>query len=107
AQEAIDVDVVERGLDLIEDVEGTRPRHQHREHEGQRDQRLLAAREEREPAGRLARGSHLDLDAAVLVRGRELLGLFVLSLLMLWLLTREGPGRAADVDAAQPAAASR
>src|SRR5437868_3227345 len=42
-QEAVDVQVVERRLDLVEDVEGARARKEDREHERQRDQRLLAA----------------------------------------------------------------
>src|SRR3954452_24025216 len=48
-EEAVDVEVVERGLDLIEDVERTRPRQEDSEQEGDRGHRLLAAREQREP----------------------------------------------------------
>ena len=61
-QEAVDVGVVERGLDLVEDVEGARPGEEDGEDEGQRDQRLLAAGEQRELAGRLAGRGDLDLD---------------------------------------------
>src|SRR5215207_553810 len=106
AEEAVDVDVVEGGLDLVQDVEGARPRHQHGEDEGQRDQRLLAAGEQRQPARRLARGRHLDLDTAVL-GGRGELPDLVVPLIVFGLLPREGTRRAADVHPAQPAAAPR
>ena len=69
-QEAIDVGVVEGGLDLVEDVEGAGPGEEDGEDEGDRDQRLLAAGEQRELAGRLAGRGDLDLDA-------ELLALFL------------------------------
>ncbi len=69
-QEAVDVGVVEGGLDLVEDVEGARPRQEDGEDEGDRDQRLLTAGEQRELAGRLAGRGDLDLDA-------ELLALFL------------------------------
>ena len=42
-QEAVDVRVVERRLDLVEDVEGARPGEEHGEQERQRHERLLAA----------------------------------------------------------------
>ena len=64
-EEAVDVDVVERRLDLVEDVERARPREEDREHEGQRDQRLLAARQQRQALRGLARRGDLDLHAAI------------------------------------------
>ncbi len=70
-QEAVDVGVVERSLDLVEDVEGAGPGEEDGEDEGQRDQRLLTAGEQRELAGRLAGRGDLDLDP-------ELLALFFL-----------------------------
>ena len=70
-EEAVDVEVVERGLDLVEDVERARPGEEHGEQERERGQRLLAAGEQREALGRLARGRDLDLDAH-LVLGRLL-----------------------------------
>ena len=78
-QEAVDVGVVERGLDLVEDVERARPGEEHREHEGERDQRLLAAREQREALHCLAARGHFNLDpkvvaAIVLVVSVVLLG---------------------------------
>src|SRR6187549_1529508 len=74
-QEAVDIGVVEGGLDLVEDVEGAGPGEEDGEDEGERDQRLLATREQRELAGRLAGRRHLDLDA-------ELLALFLGPLLL-------------------------
>ena len=53
--EARDVRVVERGLDLVEEVEGARPREEEREQERDRSERLLAAREERQARDALAR----------------------------------------------------
>ena len=55
--------VVERGLDLVQDVERARAREEHGEHEGERDERLLAARQQRQALGRLAGRRDLDLDA--------------------------------------------
>ena len=66
-QEAVDVGVVERRLDLVEDVEGRGPGEEDAEDEGERDQRLLAAGEQREPPRRLAGRRHLDLDPARVV----------------------------------------
>ena len=63
-EEAVDVDVVERGLDLVEDVERARPREEDGEHERERHQRLLAAGEQRQSLRRLAGWRDLDLDAA-------------------------------------------
>jgi hypothetical protein len=44
--QAIDVDVVERGLGLVEDVERARLREEDAEEEGQRDERALSAGEQ-------------------------------------------------------------
>ena len=52
--EAPDVRVVERGLDLVQEVEGARPGEEEREEERDRAERLLAAGEEREPRDALA-----------------------------------------------------
>ena len=60
--EAGDVRVVERRLDLVEEVEGARLREEEREQERDRAERLLAAREQRQPRDPLARRSQLDLD---------------------------------------------
>src|SRR5262249_40276024 len=66
--EAPDVRVVERRLDLVEQVEGARPREEEREQERDRAQRLLAAGQQRQARDALARRSELNLDAgAVLV----------------------------------------
>src|SRR4051812_37060736 len=60
--EAADVRVVERGLDLVQEVERARPREEEREQERDRAERLLAAGEEREPRHALAGRPQLDLD---------------------------------------------
>ena len=60
--EAADVRVVERGLDLVEQVERARPREEEREQERDRAERLLAAREQREARDLLAGRPKLDLD---------------------------------------------
>ena len=70
-EEAVDVEVVERGLDLVEDVERARAREEHGEHERERDERLLAARQQRQPLHRLAGRRDLDLDARLLGLGRS------------------------------------
>ena len=44
--EAADVVVVERSLDLVQQVERARPREEEREQERDRSERLLAAREQ-------------------------------------------------------------
>ena len=44
--EAADVRVVERGLDLVQEVERVRPREEEREQERDRSERLLAAGEQ-------------------------------------------------------------
>ena len=67
-QEAVDVEVVEGGLDLVEDVERARAGEEDREQERERGHRLLAAGEQREALGRLARGRDLDLHAHVVLR---------------------------------------
>ena len=64
---ARDVEVVERGLDLVEDVERARLGEEDAEQEGDRGHRLLAAGEQRQALHRLARGRDLDLDAEVVV----------------------------------------
>jgi len=66
-QEAVEVEVVQRGLDLVEKVERTGPRQEHGEQEGQRRHRLLAARQERQALAGLAGGGDLDLDAEELL----------------------------------------
>src|SRR5215218_2465245 len=70
AEEAVDVEVVERGLDLVEDVERARPGEEDREQERERGQRLLTAGQQRQPLGRFAGGSDLDLHAEEVVRVR-------------------------------------
>ena len=71
--EAADVRVVERCLDLVEQVEGAGPRQKQREQEGDRAERLLASGEERQPCDATARGAELDLyPGLVLVRSAEL-----------------------------------
>src|SRR5262249_6625448 len=65
--EASDVRVVERGLDLVEEIERTRPSEEEREEERDRAQRLLAAGEQRKARHLLAGGTELDLDARGLV----------------------------------------
>src|SRR5947208_2342022 len=69
--EAADVRVVERRLHLVEEVERTGPRKEQREEERDRAERLLAAREKRQPLHPLARRPQLDLDPrlALLVLG--------------------------------------
>src|SRR5205807_3417368 len=64
-EEAMEVDVVEGGLDLVEQVEGGGPAAEDGEEEGERRQRALAAREQRELADVLAMGPSLDLDPRV------------------------------------------
>ena len=64
--EAADVRVVERGLDLVEQVERARPREEEREEERDRAERLLAAGEQREPGDALPGRPQLDLDARLL-----------------------------------------
>ena len=64
-EEAVQVDVVEGGLDLVHHVEGRRPAAEHGEQEGQRGQRALAARQQRQLLDVLARRLGLDLDAGV------------------------------------------
>src|SRR4029079_2525371 len=61
--EPSDVRVVERGLDLVEKVEGARPREEEREQEGDRAERLLAPGEKREPLHAPPGGAKLHLHA--------------------------------------------
>ena len=65
AEEAVQVDVVERGLDLVHHVERRRPAAEHGEQERQRGQAALAARQQRELLDVLAARLGLDLDAGV------------------------------------------
>ena len=74
-EEAVDVEVVERGLDLVEHVERARPREEDREQEGQRRERLLAAGQQRQALHRLAGRRHLDLDAEQVLLVAGILGL--------------------------------
>src|SRR5581483_437618 len=64
--EPADVRVVERGLDLVEEVERARAGEEEREQERDRAERLLATREEREARHLLAGRPQLDLDAGLL-----------------------------------------
>src|ERR687895_2077474 len=66
-EEAVDVDVVERGLDLVQDVEGARAGQEDGEHERQRDEGLLAARQQGQSLRSLARRRDLDLDARIVL----------------------------------------
>src|SRR5437588_766021 len=61
-QEPADVQVVERSLDLVENVERAGPGEEHREQKGERRHRLLTAGEQREAFHLLAGRSDLDLD---------------------------------------------
>ena len=70
--EARDVGVVQGSLDLVEEVEGARPREEEREEERDRAERLLSPGEERESRDPLAGGPELDLDS---VLGLLLVGL--------------------------------
>ena len=65
AEEAVQVDVVERGLDFVHHVERRRPAAEDGEQEGERGQRSLATRQQRQLAHVLARRAGLDLDAGV------------------------------------------
>ena len=64
-QQAAQVGVVERRLDLVEDVERRRAGLEQRDQERHRDQRPLATGEQREPLDLLAGRPRLDLDAGV------------------------------------------
>ena len=69
-EETIDVEVIERRLDLVEDVEGARAREEHGEEERERGHRLLPTGEQGQPLHRLAGGRDLDLDAEqILIAG--------------------------------------
>ena len=63
--EASDVRVVERGLDLVEEVEGARLREEQREEERDRPERLLPTREQRETRDLLACRPELHLDSGL------------------------------------------
>src|SRR5437879_13576344 len=62
---AADVSVVKRGLHLVEEIERARPGQEEGEQERNRTERLLAAREKREPRDLLAGRPQLDLDAGL------------------------------------------
>ena len=64
-EEAVEVHVVEGGLDLVHHVEGRRPAAEHGEEEGQRGQRALATGEQRQLPHVLARRLGLHLDAGL------------------------------------------
>ena len=63
AEQAPEVRVVERGLDLVEDVERARARLEDRDQQGDRGERALPAGEQREPLDLLADRAHRHLDA--------------------------------------------
>ena len=62
--EAHDIRLIQRGVHLIEQAERRRIRLQQREEQRRRDQRALAAGEQRQVLHLLARNLHVDLDAA-------------------------------------------
>ena len=62
-EEPVDVEVVERRLDLVEDVERARTGEEHREQERERGHRLLATGQQRQPLHLLPGRGDLDLDA--------------------------------------------
>src|SRR3954471_1389090 len=66
-REATDVRVVERCLDLVEEVERARPREEEREQERDRAEGLLAARQKRQARDALPGRAQLDLDPGLLV----------------------------------------
>ena len=66
--ETSDVRIVERGLDLVEQVERARFREEQGEQERDRAERLLAAGEEREPCNALPGRPQLDFDAGLGIR---------------------------------------
>src|SRR6266511_2297898 len=70
-EEALQVDVVERRLDLVEHVEGARPGAEDGEAEGQGGKAALAAGQQRQAAHALAGWPRLDLDAG----GEQVVGL--------------------------------
>ena len=107
-QEAVDVEVVERGLDLVEDVERARPGEEDGEQERERGHRLLAAGEQRQALGRLARGRDLDLDAELVLRRLLVFVLFGLGRFGLGVAAAEHRARAGVLaDEPQRAAAAR
>src|SRR5947209_7736137 len=66
--EAADVRVVERRLDLVQEIERARPREEEREQERDCAEGLLAARQQREPLHLLADRAEMDLDAGLFLR---------------------------------------
>jgi len=61
-QEPVQVHIVQRGLDLVHQVEGRGTRGEDREQERHRGERALAARQQRDTLHALAAGTRLDLD---------------------------------------------
>src|SRR5450631_4569686 len=64
-EEAVQVDVVERGFDLVEEIEGRRAGAEHREQVRERGEGPLTAGEQRESPDVLARWASFDLDPGV------------------------------------------
>src|SRR5690606_37618191 len=64
-QQAAEVHVVERGLDLVQDVERARPSPEDRAEQRHRGERPFTAREQGQPLDLLARWARLDLDTGV------------------------------------------
>ena len=62
--EPLNVHVVKRGLDLVEHAERRRPELEYRKVQRDGDERLFAAREQRQRFHRLARRADADVDAA-------------------------------------------
>ena len=62
-REAVDVGLVERGIDLVEHAERHRPHLEHRQQQADRGQGSLATREHRQWLALLARRPGVDLDA--------------------------------------------
>ena len=74
-QETVDVDVVERRFDLVEDVERTGAREEDGKQERERRHRLLAAGQERQSLHFLAWRSDFDLDPIEIIPGPLVVGL--------------------------------
>src|SRR5438552_7875474 len=68
-EEPVEVEIVERRPDLVEDVEGARAREEDREQERERRHRLLATGEKRQALRRLPRGRDFDLDPERILGG--------------------------------------
>ena len=61
--EALDIVVVERRVDLVQHADRRRVGEEHRDDQGERGERLLAARQERQGRGLLARGLGQNVEA--------------------------------------------